>query len=418
MDEVARAFQDQNIWREISKDLDNPNLGSNIFSNIRFEDQEFKGVVARGCTIQSSYFIRCTFIDCNLKGAAFEKSNFEDCIFISSVLSGLEISSSNFSRNTFKDCQMDEVTIAKGEFRYCEFSGGRIGVLRAEGVSGFSASCQNVDTREIHLKDTDLSLFRVKDVHDVNIRITRVSGNLRVQSSTLQNIEFVGEFGPDLNFDESVVYEINCGNLVSNLKIIARASFIYRTSMQKIDLRNSVFTATSFVGCEWPSQTGVTNLWGRFVPPANLLGQPVGDLSGLSNELCAEIERSQSLNRAEQLGPKFTWRWILHRIVGMTTSHGRSPLRLLITSLIPPALLTVLHYLLEYFDRRGAGQVFATPSLAEIKKVYFDYFSIIAGYGDRAKIALDPALEIFAWAFSVIFLGLFVTLFTNYIFKR
>ena len=205
-------------------------------------------------------------------------------------------------------------------------------------------------------------------------------------------------------------------------------SYLQNADLNMIDLVQSTFVSSSLINCRWPEYVGKTGFTGRFDCPENLLCQPINDVGGVPDNINREINRFQKLHALEVESERSTSTKVLHRLLGLATGHGRDPFRLILFTLIPAFILTIVHSVIFFVDRFfiflgkkstfGGNKIFSINDFSDFILTMYNYFTIIVGYGDRKEIENYVFLELTAWGLSIIFIGLVVTLFANNIFRQ
>jgi hypothetical protein len=179
--------------------------------------------------------------------------------------------------------------------------------------------------------------------------------------------------------------------------------------------------------------TGTCSQRAQDEPPENLLSEPVGDVAGVPEPVRHDILRAQMLASREAASRDSKITWLLHRLVGTTTSHGRSPGRLVAVAYalaVVQGLLGMLYANRHWFWLRFLGP--RTMGFGEAARVWSSglidglalalrdsvgYFLVLLSLQNPSS-GLNPALVGASRVFGVVIIGVFVGMAANRLSSR
>ena len=416
MKPISEAFLDQDKWNEFDFSDTDIDLGQEIFEGANFADQHFEALIARGCTFKNCYFTRCNFLNCDLSSTEFSGCTLEECVFVNCTFGNLILDHTRCSPTKFNYCSADAVRIQGGKFSDVMLHCSSVAQINCSDVTELSISVEESKDLAISIRESG-AILSLEQCQNIELTAANSASEISAYSTAFRYLLLDSCAGSSLKLRDCEVASADLKGPEKKLVMHCHNSFIINIDLSKVDLSRSAFPGCSIVEGQWPNQVGKTNLFGRFVAPDKLLSEPVEDIMGLPDTVRRNIARSQALASLEEEKTKSTATFALHRVVGLTTGHGRSPTRLVGFSILPAIILAIFHLLyLKWFGPIAA--IIEPSSFLEFVNVCKMYFSLVIGYGDRTALPLIPTLESVAWVFSVLFLGLVVTLFSNFIFRQ
>ncbi|MDW3224207.1 MAG: pentapeptide repeat-containing protein [Paracoccaceae bacterium] len=416
MKPLAQAFLKQEKWKNFEFKESPIDLGHEIFEGANFLNHYFDALLARGCTFKNSYFTKCSFHNCDFSNSEFSSCTFDDCKFVNCEFGNLDFLETRCAQVEFSTCSAESISLQGGSFVRGRVCCCNFLEIIGKNVTKFDTTFEEANAVRFDFEGTFLAIS-FEQCRNVELSANGGVPNISASTSSFKEISIRNYLGPSIRLRDCEVLTADFGGPSKGLVLHAYNSLIFGPDLEKVDLIASTLPGCSIINGNWPNQDGKTNWIGRFVPPDNLLAEPVDDVMGLSETVRRNISRSQALASLEQEKSISVATFVLHRIVGLTTGHGRSPARLLCFALLPATLLSVLHVI--YVQEFGPFVDIENPaSLSEFVSLFWMYFSLVVGYGDRSSLALLPTLESVAWVLSVLFLGLVVTLFSNFLFRQ
>lgn len=404
-------------WTDAISELHEISLSQSLLGPVTYEGTTFEQVDFSGSTIRDSYFSRCTFRQCVFSESSFERvtlnqSTFEDCTGTTLV---------------FGACSVANVTFDRCAVEHLQISSSRLDTTLVVDCTTMSIDVRDSPALGITIKATSLPLLnlskctslalRLSDVRDLALSLDEVSGNVSLIDSVVIKFNTSNWANAVLAMKNSEVSEANFTDKDQSIEVRAMNSYLMGANLHKVDLVASTFISSALVRCEWPEQEGRTDWFGRFRPPGNLLTQPAGDVTGLSEATRSHIERSQRMLLLESKSHGSFVTLALHRFVGATTAHGRSPVRLIAFAAFLSISLAIANQSAQRFVKATKSLKGAGVLLRSILIDWPHFFVEMILIGNKKYDGLRPDLTLTASIIGVVLAGLLVTVLGNYLFR-
>lgn len=420
MSDFRERFQSgTESWTEATQGQDTVDVSRSILASVSHEGAVFRGVDFSGSTIKNCYFTNCEFINCVFRSCAFENCTFTDSSISSARLESLEVIDCTLIRLYAAKLVGSSLSVQRGRIENSGIEDASLGTLSLKGCSSIGLELKSSRVTSVHVSESRLEKLALVELKGMTIVITTCTGSLVLDDSTAQKMHIREKSSLMCNCVDSHVLACSLSSLSEKIIVAARNSFLVGVDLRLVDLGTSSFVATALVDCTWPSQVGTTTWYGRVRSAPNLIAQPANDIAGLSESLRKTIHREQALKHLEEESKRSVSTLLLHRVVGATTGHGRSPLRLMLSSFVMAALLTLANALVRGYEVREAVQ--GSPIASQIAALFTDcvgFWGLIVGVGNRSELGLVPELEVLASVASFVFIGLLVTVLTNFLFRQ
>jgi uncharacterized protein YjbI with pentapeptide repeats len=390
-------------WLDAISGLHEISLSQSLLGPVTYEGATFERVDFSGSTVRDSYFSRCIFRRCLFSESSFEsttliQSEFENCIG-----SALAFNACTFANVTFDSCAIDQLKISSSKLDATSVTDCTIKYLDVSDASTLTIVIRATSLPLFRLSKCAAMSVRVSDVRDLTLDIDNASGGISFFNSEVIRFSSSDWSNAILTMKNSEISNALFSDNSEAIEIRSISSFLIDADLRKVDLVNSTFISSALVKCEWPIQEGRTDWFGKFQPPRNLLTQPAGDVSGLPEATRSHIERSQRMLLLESKNRSSRVALALHRLVGASTGHGRSPLRLVVFAAFLSASLAIANQSPHSFMR----------------SVLFDwprFFVIMVLIGNKTFNGLNSGLALTAAITGVALAGLLVTVLGNYLF--
>lgn len=416
MNPFVEHFENLEKWAELVEDSTPIDMKRLSLESVNVRNRTFHKVFFDGGTLSSSYFVNCKFVECSFNDAEFEDCTIENCVFSECDFLGVVFTGSNVNGIRLEGSDHVRVNLCSGSATGVRCTSIPLIDFSCNGLSKLDAKFS--DHRSLTVRGTSCASTNLTLVHCDSSQIELADSTTFLELKATRLVEIVTTNGRlmlraiDSQVENAILKPADELYQISSLN-----SVFSGIDLASVDLESSTFVASSLAGCKWPNQTGRTSILGRFVPPTNLLQQPVSDVGGVPDITHQEIRRSQSLNSLEKQAEVSFSTLIFQRLLGASTGHGRSPSRLLVFSTVPAGVLALCHMLAKAVGL-GTDEVKNIGGIRDFLTVMWDYLTLIVSVGDRKDLQLFSGLEDIAWFFSLIFIGLIVTLFTNFIFRQ
>jgi Uncharacterized low-complexity proteins len=422
-------------WNEYINSLETINLCRTVLQSANHKESHFSTVDFSGATLRNCYFTNCKFINCIFTSCVFENTTFCNVIFEHCIFE-------NFF--SFRSCTLSNVFIEKITGVKLSVVNSILHSLRLYDVQlQFLAFelCEKLDCRmseslieNITAESSKILLFYINSTGRTNANFKKCIGPISIEKTTIPILTICQCADLNLILRDVIIASINATKSESRIRIDAIQAMIFDSNIDVLDLGRSTFVSCSIVGCTWPNSEGNTDWRGKFNIPENLIAQPINDVSGISESTRQSIRRAQILASWEEASKQSRFTWLLHRLVGLSTAHGKSPLRLIVVSYGIALFEAIIGQILLHKEwMQGHFNDFQSLSVIEniniwisgvikvIPLVLWDsvgYFFVIVSLDNRLPLELHPFFTGFSTIVGIILIGVFINLIATRISMR
>jgi len=371
------------------------------------------------------------FVNCLFEQGAFEEASLKDCSF----------KGCSFGETLFKRCIVNQTLIFEDKGRGIIIEGCTVSGLSIDSVRWNAVAFSSCDRVSLRMTNSIVSALTVAGPTNLDLHVARndgmaislrgVTGTVSIESATLPLVEVTNGNEIRLLMRDVVLQNLKVTDSTPSVEINAIQTMLFGTDLRQIDLARSTFVGSALVDCVWPDASGQSDWTGRYSPPANMMIQPIADVAGVPEQVRQRIRRDQVLVALEEQSHLSPSTWLIHRIVGATTAHGRNPGRLIAFAYAIALLQGIIGEILLRLGK-SAPRAASLGWMDTVRSVLSDvanfvvgafyqswgYFSIILSLGNKSSQTLDPILSGFAIVFGVIFLGIFINVIAAQISKN
>lgn len=390
-------------------------LPASIYSSVRHEGTQFVDTSLAGSTVRNAYFVDCLFERCDLSNLAFESCDLTRCEFRDCVGAAVRFVDGRLLACEFLELQVDELHFSRVSVVGATFGESTVGQLEFSHVPDLQASFLSCEVEQFEIGGSGPVGVAMRAVQAQFVQVSDLVGTVRLEECRLDVLTLQNAGSANLELVDIILRDVRLDGCDA-LGISAVRSVIFGAELNHVHLDDAVFVECALVSCTWPRVAGRTTLRGKFVAPDGLLSQPVGDIAGIDEATRREIQRSQYLSLLEDRTAGDWPRFALHRLVGATTGHGRSPLRIVGAAGLFAVLAALLGMCIRELGNLSS-QIGWRSSLASLPDDWWGYLGIVVGLRAPADVSLVPGVEMACQVASLVFLGIIITLLAEFVFR-